>query len=129
MSVAVVDDLEAIEVDEQHRHQAGLTFEPAERVSETGGEHRPVRQPRQGVAGRLQLQPPAVGDVSGYSEPRIACQGRVPLQPAVAAVLAAVAVLKAQYPSLGGAVGVTELERALRVLAVDELRGVATDEL
>ena len=51
---AVVDPLEVVEVDEQHRH---LGAPPAQRVLETVEEQRAVGQPGEGVAERLVLEP------------------------------------------------------------------------
>ncbi len=49
MAVAVVDRLEAVEIDEDHRDQVAVALEPAERLAQPVLEQRPIRQAGQGV--------------------------------------------------------------------------------
>jgi hypothetical protein len=53
----VVDELEAVEVDEDDRGRGAIARPPSERVPDAVGEQRAVRQPRQPVVERLVAQP------------------------------------------------------------------------
>jgi hypothetical protein len=64
----VVDDLEVVEVEEQHRDQALLSLGPGQSVAQVVHEQRPVREIRERVvkrlAGKLLLGPLPLGDVA-----------------------------------------------------------------
>ena len=94
----VVDDLEAVEVEEQHRGAAlgVMALRAADRLVEAVDEQHPVRQPGERVVQRVVLQAPlglaAVGDVGDAADdpgrPAALVAHRDPARehPAVAAV-------------------------------------------
>ncbi len=52
----VVDELEPVEIEEQHGQTSAVSRPPSEGVGDTIGEQRPVRQPRVDVMERLMAQ-------------------------------------------------------------------------
>ena len=95
---AVVDDLEPVEVEEEHGEPAGLAFEPDQRLLQPVDEQYPVGQPGQRVLHRLEserlLGPLAVGQV--------AHDGEDPGDPAVVVELGHHAGLQEQEVRLRG---------------------------
>ena len=72
MAEAVVDLLEAVEVDEQHRERVARPLGPRERLVEPVAEQRAVGEPGEAVVerlpGQLLLEPHALGDVAGVED-------------------------------------------------------------
>ena len=66
VSGGVVDQLEAVDVDEQHGHPGGLGLLGGEKVLEPLHDGGPVQQAGQGVVLRFVLQPELGGSLLGY---------------------------------------------------------------
>ena len=92
VSEVVVDRLELVEVDEQHRHDAVAAVQARERLARAVHQQQAVGQARERIVQRLALEPHAVGDVLGGRVPGVAVAARAPQQPAPGAVAMAVAV-------------------------------------
>ena len=117
----VVDGLELVQVDEQHRQDAFRAVQPRHRLMGAVHQQHPVRQPGEGVVHRLALQPHPVGHVLGGRVPGLAVAPGAPQQPVPGAV--AVAVAGREVLDLGGVAvaGPHRAEQLLGVVGVDEV--------
>ena len=125
----VVDGLELVEVDEQHRHRAVAAVHARERLARAIHQQQPVGQPRERVVQRLALEPHAVGHVLRGRVPGVAVAARAPQQPAPGAVAVAVAVGEVLEVRGPAAARVHQRERLLDVVGVHELVHRAREQL
>ncbi len=93
MAEVVVDRLELVQVDEQHRHHAvaAVPIQSRERLTRTVHQQQPVGQTCKRIVQGLALQPHAVSYVLGRRVPGVTVAARAPQQPAPRAVSVAVA--------------------------------------
>jgi len=88
----VVDGLELVEVDEQHRHDAAGAVQAGDRLRRTVHQQQSVGKLRQRIVQGLALEPAAVGDVLDGRVPDLVVEACAPQQPAPRAVAVAEAV-------------------------------------
>ena len=96
----VVDGLELVEVDEQHRQHAGAAVQARHRLAGAVHQQGAVGELGQRVVQGLALEPDAVGHVLGGGVPGLPVAPGAPQQPAPRAV--AVAVARREVLDLGG---------------------------
>ena len=121
MTEVVIDGLELVEVDEEHRQDALGAVEAGDGLVCAVHQQHPVGQPGQRVVHRLALEPHPVGHVLGRRVPGVSVAPGAPQQPVPGAV--AMAVAGGEVLDLGGmpAAGTHRAEQLLGILRMDEV--------